>query len=71
VDILKPAAQEAMGAENQTARHLIESDLDAAQVGDLATRLHHVLHLLWESYGRKRSQTVHHRSYPTTSPQPT
>jgi DNA-binding MarR family transcriptional regulator len=65
VDIRKPAAQETTGAENQTARHLIESDLDAAQVGDLATKFHHVLHLLWESYGRKRSQPVHHHSYVT------
>jgi DNA-binding MarR family transcriptional regulator len=65
VDILKPVAQEAMRVENQIGRHLTESDLDAAQVGDLATRLHHVLYQLWECYGRKRSQPVHHRGYAT------
>jgi hypothetical protein len=44
VDILKPVAQEAMRVENEIGRHLAESDFDAAQVGDLATRLHHVLY---------------------------
>jgi DNA-binding MarR family transcriptional regulator len=65
VDILKPVAREAMRVENQIGRHLTESDLDAAQVGDLATRLHHVLYQLWECYGRKRSQPVPHRGYAT------
>jgi DNA-binding MarR family transcriptional regulator len=65
VDILKPVAQEAMRVENQIGRHLTESDLDAAQVGDLATRLHHVLYQLWECHGRKRSQPVHHCGYAT------
>lgn len=66
MDILKPAAQETMEAENQTGRDLAESDLDAAQVGDLATRLHHVLYQLWGFYGgRKRSQPVYHRGYAT------
>jgi DNA-binding MarR family transcriptional regulator len=60
VDILKPVAKKAMRAENQPARYLIESDLDSAEAGDLATRLHHVLRLLWECYGgRNRSQSVH------------
>jgi DNA-binding MarR family transcriptional regulator len=66
VDILKPVPREAMRLENQIGRHLAESDLDAAQVGDLATRLHHVLYQLWECYGgRKRSQPVPHRGYAT------
>ncbi len=51
-----------MRVENQIGRHLAESDLDAAQAGDLATRLHHLLCRLWECYGgRKRSQSVPHR----------
>jgi hypothetical protein len=33
VDILKPVAKKAMRAENQTARYLIESDLDSAETG--------------------------------------
>jgi DNA-binding MarR family transcriptional regulator len=60
VDTLKPIAKEAMRAENQTTRQLIESDLDPAQVGDLATRFHDALHRLWEYYGgRKHSESVH------------
>jgi hypothetical protein len=65
VDILKPVPREAMRLENQIGRHLTESDFDAAQVGDLATRLHHVLYQLWECYRRKRSQPVPHRGYAT------
>jgi DNA-binding MarR family transcriptional regulator len=66
VDILKPVAQEAMRVENQIGRRLAESDFDAAQVGNLATRLHLVLYQLWECYGgRKRSQPVHDHGHAT------
>ena len=62
VDTLKPVAKEAVRTGTRTIRHLVESDLDAAQVGDLATRLQHVLHRLWECYGgRKRSESVLYR----------
>jgi hypothetical protein len=40
VDVIKPAANETMGADVQTSCRPTESEPGAQQVGDLATRLH-------------------------------
>jgi hypothetical protein len=58
VDIRKPAAKETMRADIQTSCRLTESDLSAQQVGDLAARLHQVLLLLCERYGRGHATDI-------------
>jgi len=58
VDVLKPAAKESMPADIQTGCRLTESNLGAQQAGDLATRLHKVLYLLWERYGRGHTTDI-------------
>jgi hypothetical protein len=58
VDVLKPAAKETIRADIQTGCRLTESDLGAQQVGYLATRLHKVLYLLWERYGRSHATEI-------------
>jgi DNA-binding MarR family transcriptional regulator len=58
VDVLKPAAKETIRADIQTSCRLAESDLGAQQVGDPVTRLHRVLYLLWERYGRSHAADI-------------
>jgi len=58
VDVLKPAAKETTQADIQTCCRLTKSDLSAQQVEDFATRLHRVLYLLWERYGRSLATDI-------------